>query len=299
MHLSLPWRAVFYFLAFTLFTATSCNKFDGEQTVPSYLRVDSVSFSSNQHTQGTNSHKITDIWVYVNSQLIGAYELPVTFPVLARGKQKLEIRPGIKMNGIAATRVPYPFYKPYIINGFNFIEDSVQLVQPVSSYYDNLTFAWMEDFENTSLSIEKTSRSDTGIFRTSPAYSPQAFTFGQSAYSGVIHLEGLKQKFQVASFSGYSLPGKGSPVFVELNYKCDRPFGIGMFATLNGSIINMPLLVANKSEQWNKLYINLSPNVTEYSTATNFKIYFESDKGVDNQAQFFFDNIKLIFRNNP
>lgn len=291
-------RSVFFLFISVILLALSCQKFEGEQTIPAYLHIDTVLFSTDYPSEGSNTHKITDVWVYVNDQLIGAFELPATFPVLASGIHKLEIRPGIKLNGIAATRVPYPFFKPYLISDFNFIEDSVLTIHPITSYYSNITFAWMEDFEGSNISLEKTTQSDTNLVKTFPSNNPEAFLSDYSSYSGLIHLEGNYNKFQIATFMAYELPGKGTPVFLEMDYKCDRAFGVGMFATINSTILSLPILVVNASEEWNKIYINLSPNVTEYSTSLNFKIYFESDKGDDNQARFLFDNIKLIYRNN-
>ena len=84
------------------------------------LQIDSVSLDTNYYEQGSNFKAITDAWVYVDDGLIGAFELPATIPVLAEGKHKLEIRPGIKLNGISSTRAPYPFYQPITYNDFNF-----------------------------------------------------------------------------------------------------------------------------------------------------------------------------------
>jgi hypothetical protein len=249
-------------------------------------------------SQGSNSHNITDAWVYVNDQLIGAFELPATIPVLARGKQKLEIRPGIKLNGIGGTRVPYPFYKPYTVQDFNFIEDSIRKINPVTSYHNTIGYAWLEDFEGTSISLVKTPQSDTGIYKTTPINNPEAFLSEFSSFSGIVNLTPEKSSFKLASFNAFILPGNGSPVMLELDYKCDRSFGVGMFATINGKIVDIPLIVVNKSESWNKIYINLGPNISTYTNASNFKVYFESNIFDQSEARFYFDNIKLIYRPN-
>jgi len=284
-------------LATLVFALSACHKFEGDQTVPAYLRIDTILFTTDYVTQGSNTHNITDAWVYVNDQLIGVYELPATFPVLASGKQDLEIRPGIKLNGIGATRAPYPFYKPFVIDNFNFVEDSVQIVRPVTSYYDNLTFAWTEDFEGSGTSLEKTTASDTIIAKTSPADHPDAWLSPYSSFSGKVQLDAEHEVFQIASFLSYELPDQGKAVLLELDYKCDREFGVGMIANLSSSTLMLPLVVVNKSETWNKIYINLGPNVSAYTTAKNFKIYFESDRGDQDEANFYFDNIKVIYRN--
>lgn len=285
--------AMFHFVFFA-----SCNKFEGDQTVPAYIYIERFSLQTDYGAEGSNTHLITDAWIYVNDQLVGAFELPATVPVLAKGSNKLEIRPGIKLNGIAATRAPYPFYKPFLINDFTFIEDSIIPVNPSTSYYSTAVFAWMEDFEDASISLNKTNQSDTNIVKTSPINSPEALLSDFSSFSGKIQLEGDQKVFQIASFDAFELPGAGTPVFLEIDYKCDKVFGVGLFARISTTIVNLPLIVVNNNENWNKIYVNLSPVVTEYGTADNFRVYFEADKGQDDEASFYLDNIKLIYRNN-
>jgi len=285
------------FAAIGLGILTSCNKFEGEQTIPAYIQIDTVQLNTDYFSQGSSTHNITDVWVYVNDRLVGAFELPATIPVLARGKQKLEIRPGIKLNGIGGTRVPYPFYQPYTLSDFNFIEDSVVKLNPVTSYYNTTNFAWIEDFENASISIEKTSQSDTSIYKTNPINSPEALLSEFSSCSGVISLDEQKSGFKLASFNAFILPGGGNPVMLEIDYKCTERIGVGLFAEINGTIVDLPLVVINRSENWNKIYINLGPNVSAYNEASNFKIYFEGNIN-EGDAKYYLDNIKLVYRSN-
>lgn len=292
----LPLKAVV--VALLLLSIFSCNKFEGEQNVPAYIKIDTISLSTDYFSQGSNTHNITDAWVYVNDQLIGAFELPATIPVLARGKQKLEIRPGIKLNGIGGTRVPYPFYQPYTVQDFNFIEDSIRKISPVTSYHSTIGYAWIEDFEGTSISLVKAPQSDTSIYQTTPLNNPEAYLSEFSSYSGIVNLTPTKNVFRLASFNAFVLPGNGSPVMLEIDYKCDRSFGVGMFASINGSVVDIALVVVNKSDTWNKIYINLGPNISAYTDASNFKIYFESSVFGENEATYYFDNIKLIYRPN-
>ncbi len=288
---------IFLFFAGLIFLTPSCSKFEGDQTVPAYIRIEPFTFSTDYVTQGSNTHKITDAWVYVNDQLIGAFELPATIPVLYSGKQRLDITPGIKLNGISATRVYYPFYKPFIINDFNFIPDSVQTIRPATGYQDNLHFAWMEDFEGVSNSIEKTNSSDTIMMVTEPANNPEAWISPYSSFSGIVNLDKDRTVFQAASFFSYVLPGGGKPVFLEMDYKCSKEFVVGLIAKTSSNNLLLPLVVINKSDNWNKIYINLGPNATEYSSAEYFKVFFEAVLDDQDDAKFYFDNIKLIYRN--
>src|ERR1039457_4232719 len=106
-YLNFLYISIFYLL---LFSTQSCEKFSGDQTIPAYLKIDSIYITTKTETQGSASHSITDAWVYVDDQFIGAYQMPARFPVLKEGKHKVEVFAGIKKDGIAATRTPYPFY---------------------------------------------------------------------------------------------------------------------------------------------------------------------------------------------
>jgi hypothetical protein len=118
-----------------------------------------------------------------------------------------------------------------------------------------------------------------------------------SSYSGEINLDDQRSVFKIASFNAFILPGLGSPVMLEIDYKCTHSFGVGMFAEISGTIVDLPLIVVNKSDRWNKIYVNLGPNISTYNNASNFKIYFESSV-LDGPAKFYMDNIKLIYRSN-
>jgi hypothetical protein len=284
-------------LSFVLLNS-GCYKFEGGQTVPAYLKIDTVFIDTYYPEEGTDSHKITDVWVYVNDGLVGAFELPAMFPVLAQGPNELEIRPGIKLNGISSTRVPYPFYEPIVLENFEFYPDSVQeLTNLRTGYYSNVTFAWMEDFEKSSISLVESSSSDTTIEKTQPQNSPEAFLSENSQYSGLISLTSEKSLFAAASFDNWPRPQQGSPVLMEINYKTDNYFNTGLLVWDNGALTKVPLLFMNHSDEWNKIYINLGPNLSLYPQTSAFQVYFEAVlEGTNQTADIYLDNIKLIHR---
>lgn len=277
---------------------TGCYKFDGDQTIPAYIKIDTVLLSTYYPEQGSNTNAIKDVWVYVNDQQIGAFELPAMFPVLATGKQELEIRPGIKVNGISSTRAPYPFYQPIIYEDYIFTPDSTSnVINPKTEYYSNLTFIWMEDFERPGISLVETSSSDTNIVRTQPANNPEAYLSEDSKYSGVIYLTSAKKTYSASSSNSYPIPIQGSPTLLEIDFKSDNYLNVGIIIQESGNYIKIPLVILNHSENWNKIYVNLGPNLSLYPQATDFKVFFESvlEDNLTN-ATIYLDNIKLINR---
>ena len=106
----------FPYFIILIFILISCNK---EEEIPSYIGINDFNLTSNS-SFGENTENITDVWIYIDENLQGVYEIPVTFPVLNKGLQNIRIKAGVKANGIASTRIQYPFYTSYL--------DTVELV---------------------------------------------------------------------------------------------------------------------------------------------------------------------------
>ena len=195
----------------------SCETFKPENEIPSYIHIDEIKLNTTFSSEGTNSNKITDAWVYIDDQQIGVFELPATFPVIFSGKHKLKIMAGVKMNGVAATRISYPFYKSY--------EQEIDLeltktdtIKPSVNYQPGVKFAFMEDFETAGIKLEKTLVSDTGIYQVSG--SDLVF---EGSFSGGIFLDDkhIIAKISSTSLSPFSIPSN-SPVFWRWTIKTTR-----------------------------------------------------------------------------
>lgn len=298
-----------------LLSIFSCRKFEGDQTIPAYIKIDSITLNTDYNTEGENTHKINTIWIYVNGNLEGIYETPVYAPILARDANELTILAGIHLNGIASTRAPYPFYEP-ITQDVVFTENKVLNINggytphgndstrlnSETSYYGNTVFVWLEDFEDPSLSLDSIQPSTVDIHRTTPANNPEAFLSANSQYSGYVELQGEKDFFKlstnVGTGEGFELPQANNwPIFLEVDYKCNIPFEVGVFANEFSQVVENPLVGVNPTDEWNKIYINLKPIVNYSVNADDFNIFFYGTltEGLD-KGEVYFDNIKLIYR---
>ncbi|MBW6461290.1 MAG: hypothetical protein K0B08_12030 [Bacteroidales bacterium] len=282
---------------------TGCDKFEGDQTIPAYLQVDSLGFSTDNTIQGTANQNFMDVWLYVDDNLIGGFEMPVQIPVLAAGQHKVEIRPGIILNGISDTRAPYPLVKPIVIQDYDFIIDSVQGFNGTTSYLDNVEFVWMEDFENPNLQIIKAHNSDTGMVRTNPANAPGAYLDTFSEYSGISHLDTDRHYLMLVSDDGTGqgfVFKRGDFIFLEMHYKNNLPLVIGAFIQKQDNTIHQrSFLILNPTDHWKKIYVNFTPMVNETVDAVNYKIYIEADKNmITGNGIVMLDNIKLVTRPN-
>lgn len=295
---------LFSFLAFAL---PSCKDFEGSQTVPAYIRIDTVEVHCDYYTYGANTHSITDVWVFIDDDIIGAYELPAMIPVLQEGPHKVAVFPGIKVNGISQTRSEYPFLAPAEYPSVDLVKDSVVTLIPVFNYYpdgDNLHVRWIEDFDGGFVSLEATSTSDVACGRVN---GPEAWHDPEgiySSYSGRIVLTSDTLQFKIVTSEQFEdLPTQGSACMLEMDYKCSDTCLIGLYY-LDGSIYEYPFYRVNPTcesgvdpDKWKKVYVNIGPYLVENENASYFKLYFSSwNPRNDGTQYFYFDNLKLIFR---
>jgi hypothetical protein len=287
---------IFTVLVFSVLINSGCYKFKGDQTVPAYLKIDTAFLNTYYPSEGSKSQKITDVWIYINDNIAGTFELPAMFPILAEGPNELEIRPGIKINGISSTRVPYPFYKPFVISDFEFVPDSVLEIKSVElSYYYDLVFAWKEDFESGGISIEENPASDTVIMKVARENSPDPGTKN----AGAIYLTAERPIYSGATYQSYEMPKQGSPVVLEMDYKTNNYLNTGLLIRDPAGYVKVPLVIVNHSDKWNKIYINLGPNLSLHSQASEFRVYFEAGLDKDKSSStILIDNLKIIHRPN-
>lgn len=244
----------------------SCDWINPDEELPAYITINDFQLTTDYTTQGTTSQKITDAWIFVDDEIAGAYELPAHFPLLKKGKHTISVYPGIKMNGIAATRVIYPFYNPHDFN-VDLKDLETTTLSPTTSYASFTDIPFMEDFENAGSGFAATSKSDTVLLKSSAS---EAF---EGKASGHIYLEPGRDIFEATTSDAFVLPKSGKPVFLELNYKCNHPFIVGIMANESQISTQVPVIFLNPSETWNKIYINLTQEVSSHTSAIDFSLF--------------------------
>lgn len=281
-------------LAVTVTLTSGCTEKNDRDLVPSYLRIDKIDLSTTSD-QGTSSHNITDAWVYVDETLIGAFELPATIPVLKEGKQNITIRPGIKLNGISNTRSIYPFYAD-IKRSITLVRDSIiNISDAVTTYKSNTTFPWMEDFNYSGITLDTTSKSTVAIVKTNTAGLIFHEDGETNTYSAFVSLTADSSIFEAVSTEKYNFPGNGSAIFLEMNYRINHNLVVGVFYTTSGIRVQRPLLILNETDEWKKVYVNLTVPKYDTPNATDFQIFIGTDKeDGTGDAEIYLDNLKLV-----
>ena len=262
-----------------LFIFISCEKDD---KIPSYLKVNNVNLNYNQNF-GSITENITDVWVYIEDNLQGVYEIPVEFPVLEEGIKNIRVKAGIKANGIASTRIQYPFYSSFL-DTINLVKDETIEIFPTFSYNDAFN-AIIEDFENSGTTVDSTISSEIDFTIVNEDENKYAFA---EIISPLINFEIATQDL--------TLPQQGAPVYLELDYKSSTEFLVGMYINYPQDVVKSELVWVTSKQDWNKIYINLTQTVSESIGAQSFKVFFNMRRNdPSSNEEISLDNIKVLY----
>ena len=278
-------------VAFMLLTS-GCDR--EEEAIPTYLEILPFQLTTDYTNEGSASEKVVDAWLYVGTEFLGAYELPATVPVLASGANEITLFPGIKVNGIASRPEINVFYERYVTN-LDLQAGEISTIQPVTKYLEFAEFPFIENFDSAHVIDEDEDGNPNTAITVS---TTEAF---ENA-SGHIHLDVDNIQMEAATSIRFeNLPTNNSTVYLELDYKNNIAFAIGLI----GHQANIPeakqyIIVLNPKDEWNKIYIDLSgelaaSGLNEYQLVFNAILPLNDAGGFDpEEGDIYLDNIKLV-----
>ena len=297
-------RSNLFLVIVSLLYVSSCSKEQFKAEIPSYLKITAIDLETDTF-DGSDSQKITDAWITMDGIFLGAFEIPCTIPILADGEHEFAISAGIKANGISATRIRYPFYsicnlfyedsiEPVVGKKLHLYKDSTITVSATTKYTDNTNFLFIEDFEDAGLIIKPSDESDTTLQKT---YSDSLVFEGYG--SGFVEWDSVNDFFELINSEFVSLSSIYNDNMLELNYKCDHSFkvGIAMKSSETGEIVRFEALHIDSSYVWNKIYVHMTNQVNLGTTDDEFGIFIGIKKRANVEtATFYFDNIKWLHK---
>lgn len=275
------------FCGFILFT--SCSKNSLKSPTASFLVVDNPTLSVSSASMGTSSQKITDVWFYVNDKFQGCYPIGGVMPIVATGNANIKLFAGIRNNGIGETRQPYIMYKPLTFN--QALESGVTYtINPIFEYVSYAHFLFNEDFEATGSGSIFISSGDSSVtITTNPAV-----TFGGVGKSLFMGMSDAKPTSKIITNNNYFFPlsgSTGSRVYLEMNYKCNQEITVGLI----GGTQERTAITLRATDNWNKIYIELTTVVNTQPTYNFYKVFIAATKKADvANPTIYLDNIKVI-----
>jgi hypothetical protein len=267
----------------------SCNLINPSETIPALIKIDTVKVRVTNFDQGSASHMISNVWLSVNGINLGVYEMPALIPSLESGKQWIYIRPGIKLNGISASRVAYPFFEPYELKDFNLEPGITTTITPTTTYKKECKFPWMEDFEDAGVSFNYPAYSDT-TFRN------QTDSVKEGRFSGAIYLDKNNKFFEATSSTDFVLPTTGTMILWEFDYKSNTSIEAGVYVIEDEAAVWSSLVMIRPSPVWKRIYLDVHSTVAYENSADMFRMGFRAAWDSTGKATqgIIIDNLKLI-----
>lgn len=271
-------------VVFSLLFFTSCEKYKPADEA-FFLTAGQIKVKT-LPAQGSESHKITDLGLYVNGQFQGTYPVGSLMPIISNGQPvRINLLAGIKNNGISGTRLYWPFYGQLQLD--TMVATGNKVIRDVTfGYLPSTTFTLNETFDGAGINIVNSAISD------SPYRLLDAGPETMEGRCALLEVKGSNVIAQVeTSGSGYALPQQTSDVYAEVNYKCNADFEVGLVQN-NGQL--RPTLNVKASPEWNKIYIQLATSINTPPVSPVYKLYFRVLKKDDLEPKVYLDNIKIV-----
>jgi len=289
-------RHIYYLSALALFFS-ACK--DQPEPIPAYVKLEPFTVNA---TGGAAAQKITDGWLYVNGEFLGAYTLPATVPILAEGQSEVWVFPGVKKNGIITTPDIYSMMVRHD-QDYTLTPGQTTVVQPVTKYDDDTVYPWdlvRASFDGFGSVLLEDRDDNAGLnFRVTDSDA-----FGGTGKSVLLEVDTAHQAplMEIAT-EEVSLPTAGAQqTWLELNYKNEIPFQLWLVGTKSSQPNELMQFVYqfNVSEDWNKTYFNL----TEFVVAMQqdkYRLFFVVELPTDNAGKYTrekaavrLDNMRLL-----
>lgn len=277
-----------------------------EAAKPTYLKIDEINLQTDFAEEGSAHSAITTVWVNLNGNSVGAFELPAIIPLILRdGANTLRLEAGINTNGIGSFRAINSSYTPIILEAQGNSDGPIDTIIPLASeltvsYRNFYNVTVVEDFDKPGLNFERTNFSDTNFLKDGDSLF-QFIPFGSSTAepnenSGLIVLDDINESVELRSVVSYGLPAGIQNLYLELTYRTNMQVGFGLVANFPGGDQSDITAVVFPQEEWNKIYINLITEVQAFNGANGYQVLIRGRKPEDiAEGRIYLDNIKLVY----
>jgi len=263
---------------------------------PSWLYIDEWTLIANPELSGAEgelSQSLTEAWVYINGNCVGVFELPIRIPLLETGSVEVNIYPGVRVNGIAATKKIYPFCSVYNSN-ITLIQNQTVTLTPVTKYVSNAQFI-IEDFEGANVMLENDPNTSMANFILD---NTDLQAFNGNTYAKV-DLNSSDSIWVAYTTFGSYLP-RGKEVYLEIDYYTTNRVVTSLLAIAPSGLKKNPNIQLNKSNpetvKWKKMYIELRELIGASDANAYFDHGFEAwkESSLEN-TEIRIDNIKVVY----
>ena len=283
---------IFTLLSIMLFLSR-CGK---DVPPPTYLHIDEFTLDMNIDVNyGQLTHAFMDVFVYVDNQNFGVFQLPCVIPLNLEGAHEVRLLPAVRTNGQSGAKTRYPFVEPHV-QQINFVRLDTAQIAPRTKYYST-TQVWYEDFEDAAVQIESTAQSLTNLGKSN---DPEILEARNGNFYGYVSLNETENIWDGITNANWSIsPSQLS--YLEIDFYNTNSIQTGLQSTGSGGINNLMhvLIVAQKPEdlRWRKMYIDLRQVVSSVGVGNTFNLKLVALlEQAATESFIAIDNIKLVYR---
>lgn len=286
----------------------SCQE-DQLAPVPAYIQINDFFFQGNgPDSTGYPTQKISDVWIFVNNQIIGTYAIPTNkIPVLAEGQVRISVQAGVYTDGIRKNRVYYPFYKSY---------EKDTILEKGKTMVLKPQFFLLREWKGKSLKIPFTFYQDFEVSDAGIVMGDAGTVEGKREFHNNPSLENLygkrylkfttpKDDDAIDAINDVYLPleTNGNPVYLEFDYKSTCLVQVGVKGKVGDAFtgIAQDLVLYPNKDEWTKIYVSLSEETALFHTEAlsqglpaSFSFFFRTIPAPGANNYFCIDNIRLL-----
>ncbi|MBQ0016620.1 MAG: hypothetical protein KBT04_06515 [Bacteroidales bacterium] len=303
------------FLVVLSILAVSCKKFEGDVTNPAFLAIDKLQVC--QQSVGAPSTDVegwytcdidaVQLVAYFTGEssesVIGTFQLPCHAPILYNGTaQYIRVVPVVKQNGIASTRIQYPYYLDTTIHNVKLTSGQTTYIGTLDTnthqhvlpiYYKGnnwITELVYDNFEPLQTHIAVDTNSDVMWVRN----DPQGARCGSGYLKVHTPADMSSVSFPITNAINVNDPSK--VLYLEMDYRSDVQFRVGIRSSYvsGGQLYSEWVMVLYPREEWGKIYINLGKLWSQFNHPNTFQILFATINSNDAGGNTYIDNLKVI-----
>lgn len=288
---------------------SGCQRFEGEHTIPAYLHLDRMYVVNNAESLSPQAGFFTsnidavqvELWFEGDDATtqLGTFTLPFTIPVLNDKKiEKIHLYPFVKQNGLAATRIYYPYYEYVVIEDVDITPDSTTNLGTTDAdglwampvhYYGKNRMAVLADeyFEPGSAG----SIFDTMM--TAVHYDNNACS---GAGYGKVHVAADKATVEFKINTNFKVADPTKIIYLEMDVRNDMRLSVQMRSsyTVGAAEEQQDIMTIYEHSEWKKMYINLGGAWADFSHNPNFSLQFTAINAEGKEGDICIDNVKII-----
>lgn len=276
-------------LILSLFLWSACDIINPDEPIPAFVKIDGFDYDAQGGSSSTN---LTNAWVIVNQDFLGAFEMPKVFPVLAEGNTEFIIDPGININGIASTPGIYPMYERFATSVDLIPGDTVTIV-PETGYKSDVRVLFEETFNQ---GVSRFSELDVTTIDPNEGAASGYIQLNKDDLPSVASASDLLEEFPAQN--------QGFVAYLEMDYKADVPLFVGLtgYDVQNNVVFTELTYGLNAKDEWNKVYFDFTEvfNLLNQSNTARYEIRISAQIPLNNgefileNAEIRVDNIKLL-----